>query len=317
MRAATTPGGQVANPTFFDTLYTYAWFVTFALSFVLYLAVSRSRDRRDQQDASCLTSRLIRAGAFSWVELATTDPKAAVAFYRSIFGWNIVEHDMGPNGVYTIFTIRERDVAAAAGQHPQELEMRIPPHWSLYVTVDDADAAAKKVESLGGKVEAQPFDVMNHGRMAVIQDPAGAIFNLWQPKEHIGVKINNEPGALCWSELTTQRSEEGRGVLYRDVWLGHQARRRRHARRVPRVQRCGQPMGGIMETPKEMPAHIPSVTGCHISRSQAWTLASACHRQRRQADDRPGTDSRNRTFRDPDRSPGRDVRRVPARLDQS
>jgi NCS1 family nucleobase:cation symporter-1 len=43
VRAATTPGGQVADPNFFDTLYTYAWFVTFGLSFVLYLAFSRGR----------------------------------------------------------------------------------------------------------------------------------------------------------------------------------------------------------------------------------------------------------------------------------
>ena len=186
------------------------------------------------------------AGAFSWVELATTDPKAAVAFYRSVIGWNVVEHDMGPNGVYTIFTIRDRDVAAAAGQHPQERDMKIPPHWNLYVTVEDADAAAKKVEALGGKVEAPAFDVMNHGRMAVIQDPTGAMFNLWQPKEHIGVKINNEPGALCWSELTTRdpkkaeafytgmfgwsikQSGAGTPAEYREFSVG------------------GQPIGGIM-----------------------------------------------------------------------
>ena len=41
LRAAITPGGQVANPTLFDSLYTYAWFVTFGLSFVLYLTLSR------------------------------------------------------------------------------------------------------------------------------------------------------------------------------------------------------------------------------------------------------------------------------------
>jgi predicted enzyme related to lactoylglutathione lyase len=45
-------------------------------------------------------------GTFSWVELATNDPKAGVAFYRALFGWDVVEHDMGPNGVYTIFTMR-------------------------------------------------------------------------------------------------------------------------------------------------------------------------------------------------------------------
>jgi NCS1 family nucleobase:cation symporter-1 len=40
LRAAATPGGQVANPTFLDSLYTYAWFVTFGLSFVLYLLLA-------------------------------------------------------------------------------------------------------------------------------------------------------------------------------------------------------------------------------------------------------------------------------------
>jgi NCS1 family nucleobase:cation symporter-1 len=43
LRAATTPGGQVASPNFFDTLYTYAWFVTFALGFVVYYVLMKSR----------------------------------------------------------------------------------------------------------------------------------------------------------------------------------------------------------------------------------------------------------------------------------
>ena len=45
VRAAMTPGGQVADPTFFDALYTYAWFVTFALSLVIYLLLMRRRTR--------------------------------------------------------------------------------------------------------------------------------------------------------------------------------------------------------------------------------------------------------------------------------
>ena len=39
LRAAMTPGGVVANPNFFDTIYTYAWFVTFTLSAAIYLAL--------------------------------------------------------------------------------------------------------------------------------------------------------------------------------------------------------------------------------------------------------------------------------------
>jgi predicted enzyme related to lactoylglutathione lyase len=198
------------------------------------------------------------AGAFSWVELATTEPAAAVAFYRAVFGWNVVEHDMGPSGVYTIFTIRDRDVAAAAGQHPQERDRHIPPHWNMYVTVADIDAAAHRAESLGGTIEAAPFDVMNHGRMAVVQDPTGAMFNLWQPKEHIGVKIAGEPGALVWSELTTRDPKKAEafytGLFGWTIKLGGAG--------TPAEYRefsvTDHPIGGIMETPKEMPAQVPS-----------------------------------------------------------
>ena len=142
-------------------------------------------------------------GAFSWVELATTDPAGAVAFYRSLFGWDIIEHDMGPDGMYTIFTIRGRDVAAAAGQQPQEREMGIPPHWNMYVTVADADAAADQAASLGGTTIVPAFDVMNHGRMAVVQDPTGAVFAIWQAGTHKGAGIVNAPNSFCWNELAT------------------------------------------------------------------------------------------------------------------
>jgi predicted enzyme related to lactoylglutathione lyase len=197
-------------------------------------------------------------GAFSWVELATTDPAAAVAFYRDLFGWDVVQHDMGPDGVYTIFTMRGRDVAAAAGQHPQERDRRIPPHWKLYVNVNDADAAAKRAASLGGVVEAPPFDVMNHGRMAVIQDPTGAVFQLWQPKEHIGVGITAEPGALCWSELTTRdpRAAEQFYTAMFEWTVKHGGAGTPGEYREFSV--ADQPGGGIMETPKEMPPDIPS-----------------------------------------------------------
>ena len=197
-------------------------------------------------------------GAFSWVELATTDPKAAVSFYRSLFGWDVVEHDMGPEGVYTIFTVRDRDVAAAAGQQAQERQMGVPPHWNLYVTVTDADAATTKAAGLGGTVIVPPFDVMNHGRMAVIQDPSGAMFSLWQPKEHIGVKINNEPGALCWSELTT-RDANAASAFYTDMfgWRG------KHSNvgtptEYHEFSVGAQPSIGMMPMPQEMPPTVPS-----------------------------------------------------------
>jgi uncharacterized protein len=83
-------------------------------------------------------------------------------------------------------------------------EMRaqgVPPNWGSYVTVASADDAAKRAVSLGGKVLMEPFDVMEHGRMAVIMDPIGATFSVWQAKKHIGVTMLNEPGSLGWTQL--------------------------------------------------------------------------------------------------------------------
>ena len=128
-------------------------------------------------------------GTFSWAELATTDQTGGVQFYRSLLGWEVNEQPIGPDGVYTMFTLRGREVAAAYTMRPEERQHGAPPHWNLYVTVASVDESAKKAESLGAKVLAPPFDVMDVGRMAVLQDPTGAVFQLWEAKKHIGAKI--------------------------------------------------------------------------------------------------------------------------------
>jgi predicted enzyme related to lactoylglutathione lyase len=67
--------------------------------------------------------------------------------------------------------------------------------------VESADDAASRAGELGATVHAPPFDVMEAGRMAVIQDPQGAFFMVWQPRQSIGAGLVNGPGALSWNEL--------------------------------------------------------------------------------------------------------------------
>src|SRR4029077_19424533 len=74
-------------------------------------------------------------GTFSWPELATTDQKAAVAFYRALFGWDLNDVPMGPNETYSIFRLNGSDVGAAHTMRPEEREHGAPPHWNAYVTV--------------------------------------------------------------------------------------------------------------------------------------------------------------------------------------
>jgi uncharacterized protein len=143
-------------------------------------------------------------GTFCWPELATTDQSAGVGFYRNLFGWDVDEQPMGPGVMYSIFKMRGREVAAAASLRPEERQHSVPPHWNAYVTVAKADDAVKRAQELGAKVLAPAFDVADAGRMAVLQDPTGAIFQVWEPKRHPGARILREPGALCWTELATR-----------------------------------------------------------------------------------------------------------------
>jgi predicted enzyme related to lactoylglutathione lyase len=197
-------------------------------------------------------------GAFSWVELATIDQKAGVTFYRTLFGWDVKELPMGPTEVYSMFTMRGKEVAAACTMQPDERKMGIPPHWNLYVTVANVDDAAKRAESLGAKVLAGPFDVMDAGRMAVVQDPAGAVFQLWQPGKSIGVKILNEPGALCWSELTTRDTKKAEAFY--TALFGWTPKHSAPAAVMEYTEFTvqGQPSIGMMAMPAHMPASVPS-----------------------------------------------------------
>ncbi|MEG0821037.1 MAG: VOC family protein [Burkholderiaceae bacterium] len=115
------------------------------------------------------------AGAFSWNELMTTDPQAAKAFYTQLFGWATREQPMD-SGVYTVVSVGESAVAGIMKITPEMGPM--PPAWGSYVTVSDADASAKKAVELGGKLLAGPFDVPQVGRMAVLQDPQGAVISV-------------------------------------------------------------------------------------------------------------------------------------------
>ena len=149
------------------------------------------------------------AGSFCWIELHTSDQNAAKSFYRTLFGWTPEDSPMGPNAFYTIFKLQGRDAAAGCTLRPDETSMGVPPHWLIYITVDDVDASAAKAEQLGGKILAPAMDVMDAGRMAVVQDPTGAVFCLWRANKSAGIGIAQVHGTLCWADLSTPDPQRG------------------------------------------------------------------------------------------------------------
>jgi uncharacterized protein len=156
-------------------------------------------------------------GTFSWTDLATTDQDAAKQFYTQLFGWVADDQPVGDGMTYSMMNIGGKPAAAIATQPQQQRDAGVPPAWQSYVTVESADAAADKATNLGATVHAPPFDVMEAGRMAVIQDPQGGFFMIWEPKLHIGAGIVNAAGALSWNELATPDLDAS-AAFYRELF---------------------------------------------------------------------------------------------------
>ena len=149
-------------------------------------------------------------GKFCWADLATSDLEPAKSFYSSLLGWEIEDMPIPGGGTYSMARVKGQYVGAISTQMEFEREQNIPPHWNVYVGVDDVDTYAKRAEAAGGTIAMAPFDVLDSGRMAVLSDPTGAFFCMWQPGQHTGFGLVNEPGAMDWNEILTPDPEKAR-----------------------------------------------------------------------------------------------------------
>ena len=134
-------------------------------------------------------------GTFSWTDLTTTDQAGRKRFTASCSAGTPTTTGRRGHGLLDDADRRQggrgdlpADAAAA--------RRRCAARWNSYVTVESADESADRAGKLGATVIAPPFDVMDVGRMAVIQDPQGAVLQVWEPKLHIGASLVNAPGAL-------------------------------------------------------------------------------------------------------------------------
>jgi predicted enzyme related to lactoylglutathione lyase len=153
-------------------------------------------------------------GVPCWVDTNQPDPKAALAFYGGLFGWEFEDAmPEGSDGSYFIGRLRGGDVAAI-GSAPAGGP---PAAWNTYIWVASADDAAARAKAAGGAVVSEPFDVMDAGRMAVLADPEGAAFCVWQANNHKGAQVVNEHGSLNFNGLAT-RDPEGAAVFYGAVF---------------------------------------------------------------------------------------------------
>ena len=99
-------------------------------------------------------------------------------------------------GTYTMLRLDGDEVCGLYKMEPERREQGIPPHWFFYVSVEDADATTSRARELGGMVYGEAFDVLDSGRMAVIQDPTGAMIAAWQSRAHVDATARSTMSAV-------------------------------------------------------------------------------------------------------------------------
>jgi uncharacterized protein len=199
-------------------------------------------------------------GTPCWVDIQCADLGASQAFYADLLGWEYEQMEAEGMPGYPLATFEGDRVAGLmpAGEHGA------PQMWSTHISVADAEETAAKVAAAGGKVLAPPFDIAGLGRAAVITDPDGAVFEIWEPHGFAGAERVNGPGALTWNELGT-RDIEGAKAFYGAVfdWTFEEDElQRADGGPGPAIYVTwtldGNDVGGMMDISGMLPAEVPA-----------------------------------------------------------
>lgn len=193
------------------------------------------------------------SGVPCWADVMAPDVTAAGRFYAAVLGWTVPE----PEDQWGGYVVANVDGAATAGIGPVQQGARAA--WTLYFASDDADGHTATTRAAGGGVLAEPMDVADLGRMAILSDPSGAVFGLWQAGTMIGAELVNEPGGLVWEDLRSTEPAQAK-EFYRELFGFRLDPMEMAGRDYSTFALAGEsaPLGGIggmMGLPEGTPSH--------------------------------------------------------------
>jgi uncharacterized protein len=198
------------------------------------------------------TTAIINRAA--WVDLSSSDAAASRAFYSKVFGWQV---EVNPDPQYGGYALAKLDGKDVGGIGPS-MSPGAPTAWNIYIGTDDIDDLAKQVQTAGGTVVAPPFDVGDQGRMAVFQDPSGAVISAWQGARMGGFQTDVDD-SFGWAELNAREVEKAL-PFYRQLfgWTVKTSPMGEGQPLYNEFQIDGRSVAGATEMSSMVPAEVPS-----------------------------------------------------------
>ncbi|MEW2563119.1 VOC family protein [Streptomyces griseorubiginosus] len=157
-------------------------------------------------------------GVPCWVDAQLPDVAAGQRFYGELFGWTFEE---APDG--SVWALRDGEPVAGLAR---KTDGRMPTVWTVYFATPDIESLADRIWAAGGQVVTAPVPVAELGMSALVTDPEGAVFALWEPGSHQGFGARHRPGAFAWAELYARDTEAANtfyGGLFHDALFGPDA----------------------------------------------------------------------------------------------
>jgi uncharacterized protein len=193
------------------------------------------------------------AGKFTWFDLMTTDPEGAVGFYTKTLGWTTTKWE-GPMP-YTMFSYEGEMLGGVMPLPDDARKMGAPPHWLGYVAVDDVEKSVQKASGLGATVYMKPQEIPNTGKFAVLADPQGATFAMFQSTTPRAEGASEQPKAVGWVELYTSDLDQA-WDFYSKLFGWRKTDSMDMGGNMGLYQMFttdGNSMGGMMKRPAQMP----------------------------------------------------------------
>ena len=190
-----------------------------------------------------------------WTDLSTSDPAAARDFYAKVFGWKVEVNPDPQYGGYALAKIGGKDVA---GIGPKQMD-EAPTAWTVYIGSADAEDTAKKAQAAGGNVIVPTMAVGDQGKMAIIQDPSGAMLGIWQSQNMTGAQVYDKPNSMGWAELNSRGVEKAL-PFYKKLfgWGEKKTPGQGDNPEYTEFQLGGKSIAGGMEMNPMVPADVPS-----------------------------------------------------------